>query len=249
MRFCFLAGALLFFCTGCRDIQEDPFNQPPKILSIQAPAYVSANDTILVRTYDNEGDSLSLQATVYTAGGNSIGSAFSKSFTDDGLAGDLVAYDNVFTGIINRNALLAQVTSQFTFVFIVSERGKNTGATESIIVSQNPTNGHPPVISNLIAPDTVNTSLLTEFLIIVTVSDPEGHSDILSVTRTTPSNLVLNLNDNGINGDATAGDGIFSERVSVTPAPPDGSYMFSFQATDRSGLKSNVIQKTIVIVH
>jgi hypothetical protein len=249
VRFCFFAVAVLILLAGCRDVQENPLNQPPEILSIQAPSYISANDTIFVRTYDNENDTLSLQASVFTAGGNSIGSAFSKPFTDDGLAGDRIAYDHVFTGIINRSALLAQATSQFEFVFSVSERSKNTGATKSIIISQNPANGHPPVISNLLAPDTVNTSQVTEFLITVTVSDHEGLADIISVTRTTPSNLVLNLYDNGINGDVTSGDGIFSERVSVNPAPPAGAYLFTFQATDRLGLKSNIIQKTIVIVH
>lgn len=249
IRFCFFALAVLVLLAGCSDVQENPFNQPPEIFSIQAPGYISANDTIFVRTYDNENDTLSLQAVVFTAGGNSVGSAFSKAFTDDGLAGDKIAHDNIFTGIINRSALLAQATSQFEFVFTVSEKGKNTGASETIIISQNPDNGHPPVISNLTAPDTVNTSLISEFFITVSVSDPEGLSDIQSVTRTTPSNLVLNLNDSGVNGDVTAGDGVYTERVSVDPAPPDGSYVFTFQATDLLGLKSNIIQKTIVIVH
>ncbi|HNJ73306.1 MAG TPA: hypothetical protein PL129_12430, partial [bacterium] len=69
-----------------------------------------------------------------------------------------------------------------------------------------------------------------------------------SVTRTTPSNLVLALRDDGVNGDATAHDGVYSERVSVNPSPPAGSYTFTFKATDRIGLQSAAIPKTIVII-
>jgi hypothetical protein len=249
IRFCFFALAVLVLLAGCSDVLENPLNQPPEILSIQAPGYISANDTIFVRTYDNENDTLSLQAVVFTAGGNSVGSAFSKAFTDDGLAGDKIAHDNIFTGIINRSALLAQATSQFEFVFTVSERGKNTGASETIIISQNPDNGHPPVIINLTAPDTVNTSFVSEFIITVTVSDPEGLTDIRSVTMKSPSNNFFNLYDDGINADDTAGDGIYSGGFSVSPATAEGSYLFTFHATDRLGLKSDSIQKTIVIVH
>lgn len=249
MRFNFIAAAAILFFSSCSEIEENPLNRPPEILSIQAPSYVSANDTIFVKTYDYENDTLTLNASVFTAGGSSVGSALSKAFADDGLTGDHAANDNVFTGIINRSALLAQTASQFEFIFTVSEKGKNPGASRSVIISQNPSNGHPPVINNLIAPDTVNTTLQTEFLITVAVSDPEGLSDVLSVTRTTPSGSILSLNDNGLNGDVSAGDGIYSERVSVNPPPPNGSYLFTFQATDRLGLKSNVIQKTIVIIN
>ncbi|MBL7960996.1 hypothetical protein JNL27_12235 [bacterium] len=249
VRFCIFSTGVLVLLAGCRDVQESPLNQPPEILSIQAPSFVSANDTIFVKTYDFENDSLSLKVSVSTAAGNSVGTAFSKLFTDDGLSGDYVSNDHVFTGIVNRSALLAQVTSQFEFVFTVSEKGKNPGVPQSVIISQNPANAHPPVISNLNAPDTVNTSLQTQFLITIAVSDPEGLSDVLSVTRKTPSGLVLNLNDNGSNGDASAGDGIYSELVLVNPPPPNGSYLFTFQATDRLGLKSNSIQKTIVIIN
>lgn len=249
MRCSFFFSIALTVFAGCRDIQDEPRNEPPMIVAIQAPAYISANDTIFVSAYDKEGDTLVVSGRILTASGNVVGSAFTKNFSDDGLAGDHTAHDLIFTGILNRSALLAQSTSQFKCNITVAEKEKNGSSTETVIISQNPSSGHPPEISNLIAPDSVNTSQVSEFLITIQVSDPEGLSDIASVTRTTPSNLVLSLNDSGVNGDETAGDGIYSERVSVNPAPPAGSYLFTFQATDLLGLKSNIIQKTITIVH
>lgn len=246
MRFTFVA---FLFITAFSSVEEDPLNRPPVIVSIYAPSYISASDTVFIKTYDDESDTLVVTASVSTASENSVSGAFIKLFRDDGLAGDLTANDNLFTGVINRSALLAQATSQFTFKFTVTEKKTRQESSQTVIVSQNPSSGHPPVIANLNAPDTVNTSLVTQFLITLQVSDPEGLSDIASVTRTTPSDLVLNLNDNGLNGDVTAGDGIYSELVSVSPAPPNGSYLFTFQATDRLGLKSNTIQKTIVIIN
>lgn len=105
-----------------------------------------------------------------------------------------------------------------------------------------------PVLSNLQAPDTVRTSLQQSFIITVQANDPDGASDILSVTRQTPSNLVLTLNDAGTNGDAVAGDGIFTETVDLTPPPPPGSYPFQFRALDRSNAASNTINHTVVVI-
>jgi len=245
----FIVVITLVFLASCGTGGDNPFNQPPEIISVQAPSFVSANDTIFVTTYDHENDTLGLKVSVSTAEGNTIGSALGKLFTDDGLAGDHTANDHIFTGIINRDALQAQNTSQFRFVFTVSEKGQSGGTSQTIIISQNPSNGHPPVISNLIAPDTVNTSLQTEFVVTVHVSDPEGLLDIQSVTMKSPGNNFFNLYDNGVNPDVAANDGIFSGGFSVIPAPSEGNYIFIFQAVDRIGLKSNAIQKTIIIVH
>ena len=249
MRPNFIVVISLFVFASCSGDEDNPFNRPPEIISILAPSFVSANDTIFVTAYDHENDTLTLKVTVLTAEENTVGSAFSKLFTDDGLAGDHAANDRIFTGIINRSALQAQNTSLFSFVFTVFEKGRNNGTSQTITISQNPANGHPPTVDNLIAPDTVNTTLQTEFTVTIHASDPEGLSDIQSVTMKSPGNNFFGLYDNGVNPDVSANDGIFSGGFSVIPPPAEGNYIFTFQATDRLGLKSNAIQKAIVIVH
>jgi hypothetical protein len=106
----------------------------------------------------------------------------------------------------------------------------------------------PPVLSDLRAPDTVRTSAQSSFLITVRASDPDGLDDIRTVTRTTPSGLVVQLNDRGVNGDAVAGDGIFTETVSLSPPPAPGVYEFRFQAFDRLNAGSNIIVHSVTVV-
>ena len=245
MKKLFLLG---FVFSACSD-QEYLLNTSPRIISIQAPSHVSLNDTVFISTYDKESQSLTVDARVFTTDGNDVTGAFSKDFTDDGLDGDHVPNDGVFTGILDHGVLLAQTTSEFKLEFTLSETGKNSSDPVSIIILQNPAAGHPPVISNLVAPDTVHTAQVTEFLLTVAVSDPEGLSDIASVTRlnVTSGGPPRSLRDDGANGDVTGGDGIYTERVSVNPSPAAGNYVFRVQASDKLGLVSNSLEKIIVI--
>ena len=100
---------------------------------------------------------------------------------------------------------------------------------------------HPPVISNLIAPDTINIATTTTFNESLKVLDPDGQDDIKSVLKFTPSGKILQLH--AIN------DSIYGEQVSLNPPPSIGPYLFRFCAIDRSNDTSNVITKTIVIIN
>lgn len=165
---------------------------------------------------------------------------------DDGADVDSTKGDGVFSGWINFSIKRSEVGNYRVEVYAESAGGFTSVAI--IQTLQILRLNRPPVLSDLRAPDTVRTSTQTSFLITVRASDPDGLADIRSVTRTTPSNLVLQLNDSGVNGDAVAGDGIFSELVSLAPPPPLGSYQFRFQAFDRSNAGSNVILHTITVV-
>ncbi len=52
---------------------------------------------------------------------------------------------------------------------------------------------HPPIISDLVAPDTINLSTTTTFNESLKVLDPDGQDDIKSVLRFTPSGKILQL--------------------------------------------------------
>ncbi|RMH65889.1 MAG: hypothetical protein D6685_05470 [Bacteroidetes bacterium] len=106
--------------------------------------------------------------------------------------------------------------------------------------------GEAPVIEGVEAiPDTLRPP--GELVLIATVSDPDGLENIAQVVGRAPAGFVFQMFDDGQSqGDAAAGDGRFTARFDVPSATP-GVQTFSFQATDRSGLKSAVVTKDVVI--
>ena len=120
-----------------------------------------------------------------------------------------------------------------------------------------------PVVSNLVAPDTV--SQLESGIVAINVSiaafDSNGAGDIQTVFFNsflpdgTPSqqNPIIMFDDGDPNhGDAIAGDGIYSSivklpsKVSIPPVPL-GTFRWEFQAKDRENKTSNIIIHNIVI--
>ena len=85
--------------------------------------------------------------------------------------------------------------------------------------------------------------------------DPNGTSDILEVffivyrpDGTTNGNRIQLFDDgNSSNGDVTAGDGIYSRLIQVDQTNQKGTYRFEFQAEDRSGALSNIINHYVLI--
>jgi hypothetical protein len=116
---------------------------------------------------------------------------------------------------------------------------------------------NPPVIEQIIAPDTlvVNTSI--RFVISVRVSDAQGLTDISRVYfnsyRPDGVSSARNLqmfddgNQNGPSGDMVANDGTYSLGISINENNMKGSCRFDFYATDRSGARSEVYQHFITI--
>ncbi len=111
-----------------------------------------------------------------------------------------------------------------------------------------------PVISDLVAADTITVVDTTVSFITIKVSDANGLSDIKSVSfisHKPDSTTVgpINLFDDGsvVSGDETAGDGIYSVIIKATPGNQKGTYRFEFQAKDRRNALSNIINHNVVI--
>lgn len=106
--------------------------------------------------------------------------------------------------------------------------------------------GKPPVIEKVEAfPEVLRPP--TELKLVVTVSDPDGLENVAKVVGLTPNNTEFELFDDGRSrGDETAGDGRYTATFDVPSATP-GTQRFTFQAFDKSGLASEVVEKTITI--
>lgn len=108
----------------------------------------------------------------------------------------------------------------------------------------------PPVISNLVAPDTVAIGSDTTFIhVTIDVQDSNGLNDIEFVwfdsflpNGNPSSQNPIAMFDDGTNGDITAGDGVYSIIVILPPVGvTKGTYRWEFEARDRGGKSSNII--------
>ena len=86
--------------------------------------------------------------------------------------------------------------------------------------------------------------------------DPNGANDILEVyfkvykPDGTTNDIKVFLFDDGNtqeNGDLIAGDGIYSRLILVDQSNDKGTYRFEFQAKDRSGELSNIINHFVLV--
>lgn len=165
--------------------------------------------------------------------------------------------------------------NQFANHFILSNRNPNgvytikfsavgsNGINKQVAVSNfNFVNGQdsiPPVISNLVLPDTIERNV--SFIFSVTAYDENGLNDIESVNfvlyrpdntvvEESPGDTLFTMHDDGnlvVFGDTTANDGIYSFKNSFGQTSQTGNWKFVFQAIDRSDKLSNIIERLLFV--
>lgn len=117
--------------------------------------------------------------------------------------------------------------------------------------------GRPPLILSVDAPATVVRPGPGDpprpVRIVVEVSDPDGLASVSRVVMwnvNNPAAQIALLDDGGVNsnsGDETAGDGRFTVTLIIESHNNPGINTFAFQAFDRAGLESQVIEQQIVV--
>lgn len=110
----------------------------------------------------------------------------------------------------------------------------------------------PPVIVEIIGPDTIQRpeSGSRQEQLIAVVSDPDGISNIANVlfwNVENPGNTFSLFDDGQQGGDEVAGDGRYTVTISISSTNATGTNTFAFQATDRSGLTSEIVEKDITV--
>ena len=111
----------------------------------------------------------------------------------------------------------------------------------------------PPVLSNLMMPDTLAIGM--EMVFSVDAVDPNGLSDIMQVfyelyrpdgTQVSNSEGITEFplfddGDTEANGDLVEGDGVYTVKLTFPNGVQTGSWRFEFTAKDRENLASNII--------
>lgn len=139
----------------------------------------------------------------------------------------------------------------------------NDGITKRIasqnFIYDNGKSNTPPVVSDLIQPDTVQTNV--KFTFSIMANDPDGLQDIKEVFYElfTPNGTKIK-NSQGIsqfplfddgnttsNGDVTAGDGRYTVFLTFPSSATLGSWKFDFTAKDKAGKISNTITHNVEV--
>ena len=113
--------------------------------------------------------------------------------------------------------------------------------------------GAPPVISMVVAPDTLRRPMPGEpsalLELIAVVSDPDGLSNIASVEfwNVARPGTKIGMFDEGADGDAEAADGRYTRIVQINSSNEPGVTTLAFQARDRAGLLSDIVEATTVV--
>jgi len=157
--------------------------------------------------------------------------------------------DNRWSITIERS-FAAGIIGDFAFNFYAEDTFQEIGGPIGQTVT---VENHPPVISNLIAPDTMYLPTQAEgsdtAALFLTVDDDQTLLDIYMVyftsvrNDTIPNPTVFYLYDNGAGEDQTAGDGIYSQGIVLFWSNSPGKYTFTFKAKDM------VEQESTPIVH
>jgi len=185
---------------------------------------------------------------------DSSSNGFDYYMFDDGVnGGDSIAGDLRYSSEISASEFDEQL-GNFRLEFYAED---NIGAVSEPLteyVHLMPSDNAPPFFLDLTAPDTLSASSTDTAYIFLTVDDPQGLEDIDSVwflsyrPDSTTSGTRYYLNDDGIEADTIAGDGIYSIGITSFGASPLGKWRFEFRARDIHGALSDSLDKFIYII-
>ena len=131
-------------------------------------------------------------------------------------------------------------------IFALDETGRMSNTLRGTITFT--AEGRPPVITEVIAdPDTVLVTRDSILTLTAVVEDPDGIDNIARVIVRVPNGAEVEMVDDGVRfGDPVAGDGRYYARFeNVNLATPNTTQTFRFQAFDKTGLASAIVEKPV----
>jgi len=245
---------LPFIFIGCDKTFDEIIDSTPN--NYQVSTIEGIKDTIDLR---NPGDSL-LTVRVILEPGSEINSASFDLLDPDNspVNSSPVQLLMVSQNIYENQFLMEQdfTNGKYTVnVFIVGANEINSLAAVNTFRFNNGVNFPPEIANTVIEPDTAVVDEPTSIFTSVEASDPNGQNDIELVffvvykpDSTTNGNRNEMFDDGeDIHGDQVAGDGIYSLLIQVNQTNDKGLYRFEFQAKDRGGKFSNIIDHFVLI--
>lgn len=260
--FTLLAAAFVFF--GCEKNydsivdQSSAVYQVSSVRQIDSVRYIPGDSLLLISISFLISDYIKdVYTNIYSSTGNKLNSSSFRLF-DNGNPqnGDIAAGDNTFSNKFP----LSQYYPNGVYKIDYFVQDKNNFVKRVAVQNFKYDNGQTniaPVISNLVAPDSAKLDTIKTLIFLsVKAEDANGQEDIELVyfnsfippNGNPSSGNPFIMFDNGMNGDQTANDGIYSLIVELPPSGIVlGTYRWEFEARDRGKKLSNKIIHNIVI--
>ena len=258
----------ILIIAGCDEIPTGEVSQKDysfQVVKISAPdnfVYSSNDSSFITSVIVNSSENVKeINCDLTSPSGRVITSSL-VILLDNGdiTSGDSTAGDNIFSGKLELSS--NDINGSYTISYnAVNTNDQNINVGFHKFNYYNGQQNYPPVISDLVMPDSVTSGNLFNFS--VKVFDPNGYEDIKEVyfelyypdgsLVVDPSNgqskffMLDNGDANFPYGDAVANDGIFSFMNSFGSSAKGQIRKFVFHATDRADSLSNTIIHDIYV--
>ncbi len=238
-------------------------NTPPSISELSAPVSISFKQSteylFTVLAKDPQGlDDLALVRLDFFSP-TSPSPVFRDTLNDAGENGDQISGDGRFSTVLSIGAFQNLTPGLYTIRVLAFDRAGARSNPLLRTVQFVREGNDPPVIFNLIAPDTMQLPPrgAVQSTLSVAASDPQGLGDIQQVffnsykpDGSPSSGNPFFMADDGnisVSGDETAGDGVYSLTINLPSGTTPGDYRFVFEAVDKSDAHSNKITHIITV--
>ncbi len=235
---------LVSHCSEEFPAQPQP-TSAPEISDMRAPEVLfslsEAGHTISVRVHDPQGldDIADVGFEVVKAGETQA--RYQGDLFDDGFQGDVIAGDGSFSTTIKGSLARGDSGAFEIRITALDIDGHISNVLSSPLFVLNGLDNQSPQILSLDLPQSVAVDSTHDILISARVADLDGLATIRRVwfeffppQHATPS-VQGDLLDGGVDGDVTAGDGIFSALISSNLFTELTDYIIRIQAEDASG--------------
>ncbi len=261
-KYLFLLFIPIFF-GGCEKTNNDIVDsqisyQVESVNTVDNFYYISGDSLITVSLkLNSSADIKNIYFDIYSSDNAQLNDSPVEMY-DNGVIdnGDTTAGDNVYSSKYPLSK--SYPIGLYTIKFFITDLNSNTRqvAVRSFEYDNNQVN-YPPHLSDLVAPNNVIVEDPKSVIFMsVAASDSNSLKDIKEVyfisyrpdgSTSGAKNQMFDDGNTQNDGDVTAGDGIYSILIEVTPQNTKGKYRFDFKAVDRSNKLSNIISHNIVI--
>jgi len=234
-----------------------PDYQVTSVLPSDTVRYISEDSLVTIQiSFSSFTNIQSVYCDIYAADNSKLNSS-PFELLDNGIIinGDSTANDGTFSNKFPLSTYYPNGTYNIKYYITDKSNLTNQVALGTFIYNNGQPNVAPIISNDIINPDTAVVTAPIVILTSVKATDlnPRDIDKVYFVvyrpngTTNGNQNTLFDDGKKEINGDLLEGDGIYSLLIVITPQNTKGTYRFEFQAKDRSGELSNIINHSVVI--